>query len=56
MTLSELVRGLDPLLGLRRRHADVDDRHVGPVLVDRGEELLGRRRLSDDLDALVAHE
>ena len=56
MAPPQLVRGLDPLLGLRRGHADVDDREIGPVLVDRGEQLLGRRRLGDDLDALVADE
>ena len=35
-----LVCGLDALVGLRRRHADVHYRHVGLVLVDRGEQLL----------------
>ena len=42
MAPADLVRGLDPLVGLRRRHADVHDRHVGLVLVDRGEQLLRR--------------
>src|SRR3954451_1745792 len=53
---ADLVRGPDPLVGLGRRHADVDDRHVGSVLVDRGEQPLRVRRLGDDLDALAAHE
>jgi len=37
MAAAQLVRGLDPLVGPRRRHADVHDRHVGLVLVDRTE-------------------
>ena len=56
MAAADLVRGLDALVGLRRRHADVHDRHVGLVLVDRGEQLLGVGRLGDDLDALAADE
>ena len=56
MAPADLVRGLDPLVGLRRRHADVHDRDVGLVLVDRGEQLLRVGRLGDDLDALAAHE
>jgi hypothetical protein len=47
------VGGLDSLVGLRRRHADVHDRHVGFVLVHRGEQLLGTGRLGDDLALAV---
>src|SRR5215207_959344 len=56
MASADLVRGLNPLVGLRRRHADVDDRHVRLVRVDGGEQLLRARGLGDDLDALAPHE
>ena len=48
------LRGLQPLVGVGRRHPDVDDRDVGRVLVDRREQLVGGRRLGDDLDPRVA--
>ena len=41
MAAADLVRGLDALVGLRRRHADVHDGHIGLVLVDRREQLVG---------------
>src|SRR3954463_7289202 len=56
MAAANLVRGEDPLVGLRRRHADVHDRHVGFVLVDRGNQLLRGLRLGNDLDAFAAEE
>src|SRR3954452_3818167 len=56
MAPANLVRGPDSLVGLRRRHADVHDRHVGLVLVDRGEQLLRVVRLGNDLDAFAAEE
>src|SRR4051812_42225664 len=56
MTPADLMRGLDALVGLGRRHADVHDRDVGLVLVDRLEQLVGARRLGDDVDPLAAEE
>ena len=56
MAAADLVRGLDALVGLGRRHADVHDGHIGLVLVDRREQLVGTRRLGDDFDPLAAHE
>src|SRR5215207_2291067 len=53
---ADLVRCLDALVSLRRRHADVHDGHVGLVLVDRREQLVGARSLRDDIDALAAYE
>jgi hypothetical protein len=34
-----------------RRHADVDDRDVRDLLVDRPHELVARRRLPHDVEA-----
>src|SRR4051794_3139364 len=56
MAAADLVRGLDALVGLGRRHADVHDRYVRLVRVDRLEQLAGARRLGDDVDALAAQE
>ena len=38
---ADLVRRAQPFVGERRRHPDVDDRHVGLVLVDRAQQLVG---------------
>src|SRR3954451_487404 len=56
MAAADLVRGLDALVGLRRRHADVDDGHIGLVLVHRREQLVGARGLGDDFDAPAPYE
>src|SRR3954469_22291984 len=56
MASADLVRGLDALVGLRRRHADVHDGEIGLVLVNRLEQLVGARGLRDDFDALAAYE
>jgi DNA-binding NarL/FixJ family response regulator len=53
---ADLVRGPDALVGLGRRHADVHDRDVGPVLPDRREQLVRVGGLGDDVDPLTAHE
>src|SRR5581483_1388006 len=50
MPRADLARGADPLVGLRRRHADVDDRDVGRVAPHLEQELLGVPRPADDLD------
>ena len=41
MAAADLVRGLDALVGLGRRHADVHDGYIGLVEVDRREQLVG---------------
>ena len=47
---ADLVRRAQPFVGERRRHPDVDDRHVGLVLVDLAQQLLGGRRLRRHVD------
>src|SRR4051812_36576839 len=56
MAAADLVRGLNALVGLGRRHADVHDGHIGQMLVDCREQLVGVRRFRHDFDALAAHE
>src|SRR3954452_3822871 len=56
MAAADLVRRLDPLVSLGRRHADVDDGQIGLAAVDRREQLVAGRRLRDDIDPLAAHE
>ena len=46
----------EPLLGVRRRHPDVDDRDVRRVRVDGRDELVGVRRLGDDVEARAAQQ
>ena len=53
---ADLVRRAQPFVGERRRHPDVDDRHVGLVRVDLAQQLLGRRRLRHDLDSGAPQE
>ncbi len=48
---ADAVRGAQPLVGVRRRHADVDDRDVGAVHRHVAEEVVGRSRLRDHLVA-----
>ena len=38
MRLAQPLGGLDPLVGVARRHADVGDDDVRPFRVDRGEQ------------------
>src|SRR3954454_7454623 len=56
MTAPDLVRGLDALVSLRRRHADVHDGEIRLVEIDRREQLVAGRRLRHDIDPLAAHE
>src|ERR1041385_4269597 len=51
MPLGSLLGGYEPLVAHRRRHPDVDDRDVGPVPPDLGEELVGGAGLGSDRDA-----
>ena len=50
MLRPDLARRLDALVGLRRRHADVDDRHVRVVAAHLQQQLVGGPGLADDLD------
>ena len=43
------ARGPQALVGVRRRHPDVDDRDVRPVGADLAQEVLGVAGLADDL-------
>ena len=56
MLLANLVRGDEPLVRVRRRHADVDDRDVGVVRANLQEQLVGIARLADDLEAAVLEQ
>jgi hypothetical protein len=49
-------RGPDALVGVGRRHADVDHGEVGPVLGDRPQELAGVGHGLDDLQPGVGHQ
>ena len=46
----------EALVGVRRRHADVDDRDVGRVLVDGAQQLLGVVGLGGDLEPALAQQ
>ena len=52
----DLPGGDDPLVGLRRRHADVDDGDVRIQLVDPAKQLIRRRRRPDDVDPSVGEQ
>ena len=45
------LRRAQPLVGECRRHPDVDDRHVGLVLVDQPQQLVGRRCLRGHVES-----
>ena len=46
----------ESLVGLGRRHLDVDDRDVGFVRADLQEQIFGRTALADDLEALALEQ
>ena len=48
---ADRLRGPEALVGVGRRHPDVDDRDVGVVLADGDEERVGVADLGDDLEA-----
>src|SRR4051794_36058516 len=56
MPRADLVRGAQPFVGERRRHPDVDDRHVGLALGDFAQQLLGRRCLGCHVDVGAPQE
>ena len=49
--LTDALRRDDPLVGVRRRHADVDDRAIGLGRRDRAHQPVDVAGLADDLDA-----
>ena len=53
---ADLARRAQALVGVGRRHADVDQGDVGRGLVDRPQQLLGRRRLARDGDPGLAQQ
>ena len=54
--LADLLRGDESLVGVGRRHADVDDRHVGVVLVHRAQQLVAVVGLRRDVEARLLQE
>ena len=50
MLLADRLGRAQALVGVGRRHPDVDDRDVRVLLADRGEELRGVAGLGDDLE------
>ena len=53
---ADLLRRDEPFLGVRRRHLDVDDRHVGLGQPDRAQQLRAVRGAADDVEAGVAEQ
>ena len=56
MLLADLLRRAQSLVGLGRRHLDVDDRDVGLVRPDLQQQIVGRAALPDDLEALALEQ
>ena len=53
---ADLQRGTQTVVGVRRRHADVDDRQVGLVQVDDPEQFVGIADGGDDILAGVGQD
>jgi hypothetical protein len=56
MPFAELLGGDEAFVGVRRRHADVDDCDIGLRLRDRVEQLVRAARLGDHVEALSAED
>ena len=56
VALADLLRGAEPFVGVRRRHADVDDRDVRLVAPDLQQQVVCGARLPGDLEARVLEE
>ena len=56
MVLAELQRRAQALVGVRRRHADVEHADVRAVLLDRLQQRLGVRHGGDDLEPAVVQQ
>jgi hypothetical protein len=53
---TDSLSGTEALVGVRRRHPDIDDRDIGLVLADRGQERGSLPCLGDDLDPGLAEQ
>ena len=53
---ADLVRGAQALVGVRRRHAHVDDGDVGLVGADLAQQVLGVAGLAGDLEARLLEQ
>src|SRR5215212_1331792 len=56
MLLADLLSRAQALVGMRRRHADIDDRHVRRVAPHLEHQLVGVPRLPDDVEAGVGED
>ena len=56
MVLADLLGRPQALIGLRRRHADVDDRNVGLVHRDVAQQILGVAGLRDDVESRLQEQ
>ena len=56
VVVADPLGGDETLVGVGRRHLDVDDGDVGCVLADLFEELIGVVGLTDDVDAGVGEQ
>ena len=56
MGAADLLGGLEPLGRARRRHPDVDHRHVRPVALDLPVQRVGVAREGRDVDAALAQQ
>src|SRR5205823_12957195 len=53
---ADLAGGVEALCRVVRRHADVDNRQLGPLLADQADQLGAVIRLSDDFEAGVLQQ
>ena len=51
-----MLRGDQPLIGVGRRHLDVDHCHVRAAVLNQSDQLVGVLGLGDDLDVCVLEE
>src|SRR6266508_3050271 len=56
MLSANLLCGAQPLVGVRRRQPDVDDRHVGRVAPHLEEEIAGGDALADDFESSLGQQ
>ena len=56
MRVAQRERGANPLVGSRRRHADVGDHDVGELPVDERDELVVRSAGADDFEPVLVLE
>jgi hypothetical protein len=54
--VADLLRCAQSLVGLRRRHPDIDDRDIGAVRADLQQQIFGGAALADDLESRVLEQ